>query len=356
MDVLTIVGARPQFVKAAVLSRAFQKLGVQEKILHTGQHYDAAMSDVFFEEMEIPKPSFNLDVHGVGHGAMTGRMLEGIEQILLDEQPKVVLVYGDTNSTLAGALAASKLHVPVAHVEAGLRSFNMNMPEEVNRILTDRISTLLFTPTQTATNNLHQEGYRNLDISIHQSGDVMEDAAKFYAAKLDDKPSKLEQLPEEFALVTCHRAENTDAEDNLKAIVAALNEIHTTLPIVLPLHPRTKAKLAAFGLNLNVHLIEPVGYFDMIRLLKGAKCILTDSGGLQKEAYFFKKPCVTMRDETEWVELVQAGVNRIVGANKEAICTAVRDFLSMDMDFSKDLYGGGNAGDKMAKIIQEKLL
>lgn len=356
MEVLTIVGARPQFVKAAVVSRAFRKLGVNERILHTGQHFDAAMSDVFFDEMEIPKPHFNLDINGVGHGAMTGRMLEGIEQVMLEHKPKVVLVYGDTNSTLAGALAAQKLHIPVVHVEAGLRSYNMRMPEEVNRILTDRISSILYTPTITATKNLEKEGYAGFDIAIEQVGDVMEDAAQFYSKKLSEKESNLPEIPKDFVLVTAHRAENTDDEAKLTGIIQGLELINTTTPVIFPLHPRTKGKLKQFGITPTFQCIEPVGYFDMIRLLQSCSMVLTDSGGLQKEAYFFKKPCITMRDQTEWVELIQAKVNILVACSSDKIKAAFDLFSTKTFDFSKPLYGGGEAGDKIAKSVHHNFL
>lgn len=348
MKVITIVGARPQFVKAAVVSRAFSEQGIEEKIIHTGQHFDHGMSDVFFDEMEIPKPHFNLGINSLGHGGMTGAMLAEIEKILLAEKPDVVLVYGDTNSTLAGALAAKKIHIPVAHVEAGLRSFNMDMPEEVNRILTDRISSILYAPTQTAIDNLTKESYQNFDITIENVGDVMQDAAYFYAEKSRKEKGILAQIPhEKFVLCTLHRAENTDDKSRLKALVEGLNEIHKTTPVVLPLHPRTAKIIAESGLKTEFTIIEPVGYFDMIRLLEACSLVITDSGGLQKEAFFFKKNCVTMRDQTEWVELIKNGYNVLVGANKEALLTEAKNMLSKTNDFSKNLYGGGDAGNKI---------
>ena len=268
MKILSVVGARPQFVKAAVLSRLFPKYGIEEILVHTGQHFDHGMSEVFFEEMKIPKPQYNLGVNGMTHGAMTGAMLSGIEEILLKEKPNAVLVYGDTNSTLAGALAAKKIHIPVVHVEAGLRSFNMQMPEEVNRILTDRISDILFAPTQAAVDNLAKEGYDNLDNKVIRSGDVMQDAAIFYAKELSADKGVLATLKsDKFILCTLHRAENTDDVSRLKAIVEALNTIHKTTPVVLPIHPRTKAVLERENIQLDVEILEPVGYFDMIRLL-----------------------------------------------------------------------------------------
>jgi len=346
MKIITVIGARPQFIKAAALSREFAKHEhIEEIIVHTGQHFDANMSEVFFEEMEIPKPSYNLEINSLSHGAMTGRMIEGIEEILLKEKPDLLLVYGDTNSTIAGALAAKKLHIKVAHVEAGLRSFNMEMPEEINRILTDRISDYLFCPTDSAVNNLKKEGYDSLDATIVRTGDVMQDAALFYAQKSEEKSTIISQLGlQKFALATLHRAENTDSKERLSQLVEGLNEIHETIcPVVLPLHPRTKAKLAAHGLELKVKLIDPVGYFDMIELLKNCALVLTDSGGLQKEAFFFRKNCVTMRDQTEWVELIENGVNVLIGADKKKLVESTRTMLNKSSNFDVNLYGNGNA-------------
>lgn len=356
MKILTVIGARPQFVKAAALSREFSKYPYIEEILvHTGQHFDANMSDIFFSEMEIPKPKYNLDINSVGHGAMTGRMLEGIEEILIKEQPDLLLVYGDTNSTIAGALAAKKLHIKVAHVEAGLRSFNMEMPEEVNRILTDRISDYLFCPTQTAIDNLELEGYKNIDTKVVKCGDVMQDAANFYAQKSEEKSTVIKDNNlEKYILATLHRAENTDDKQRLSDTVEALNEIHETVcPIVLPIHPRTKGKLIEHGLKLNVILIDPVGYFDMIELIKNSSLVMTDSGGLQKEAFFFEKNCVTMRDQTEWVELIKADVNTLVGANKSKIIEQSKIMLTKKSNFSIDLYGNGNACKNIVNFILE---
>lgn len=350
--IITIVGARPQFVKAATLSRQFSLLGVDEKIIHTGQHYDANMSDVFFEEMEIPKPTYNLDIHGVGHGAMTGRMLEGIEEILLNELPDGVLVYGDTNSTLAGALAASKLHIPVVHVEAGLRSFNMQMPEEINRILTDRISDLLLCPTDTAIHNLQREGYNNFNTKIVKNGDVMQDAAIFYAAKAEEKSNVLKSinLPR-YILATIHRQENTDSPENLQNIITGLNEINRQIPVVVPIHPRTRNILAQLKIVPAFKLIDPVGYFDMIVLLKNCEMVITDSGGVQKEAFFFGKHCITMREQTEWVELVENGFNTLTGSDAEKIVTAYEQTKQKKSDFSINLYGKGQAAEVAAKEI-----
>lgn len=354
MKILTIVGARPQFVKAAALSRALKAYSkIEEIIVHTGQHFDANMSEVFFSEMDIPQPRHNLHINSLGHGAMTGRMLEGIEQLVLDEKPDMLLVYGDTNSTIAGALAAKKLHVAVGHVEAGLRSFNMRMPEEVNRILTDRISDHLFCPTDTAVENLRNEGYEQLDCHVHRTGDVMQDAALFYAQFSAEKSTVLSQLgnPDSFVLCTIHRAENTDDPQRLAAIVSALNEIHKAQQVICPLHPRTRKILKNSGIKTEFTILDPLGYFDMIELLKAAALVMTDSGGLQKEAFFFSNPCVTMRDETEWTELVNFGYNTLVGADKERILAGYHRMHRMNLDFSKDLYGNGQAADAIAEIL-----
>jgi len=350
--IITIVGARPQFVKAATLSRQFNLLGIEELIIHTGQHFDANMSEVFFEEMEIPKPAYQLDIHGLTHGAMTGRMLEGIEEILIQEKPDGVLVYGDTNSTLAGALAASKLHIPVIHVEAGLRSYNMEMPEEINRILTDRISNVLFCPTETAVNNLKKEGFDNMPIQIIKNGDVMQDAAIYYAAKAEEKSEILNKINlSKFVLGTIHRQENTDSLVNLTNIIAGLNEINRQIPVVVPIHPRTRNILAQQNIVPAFKLIDPVGYFDMIMLLKNCELVITDSGGVQKEAFFFGKHCITLREQTEWIELVENGFNILVGTNPLKLSQAF-DFLKTNKsDFSIDLYGKGEAAERAAQYI-----
>jgi len=330
MNILTILGARPQFVKAAALSRIIREYAgrVNERIVHTGQHYDPALSQVFFDELDIPAPSVHLDIAGGNHGAMTGRMLEGIERILVEDRPDWVLVYGDTNSTLAGALAAAKLHVPIAHVEAGLRSFNRRMPEEVNRVLTDHLSTLLLCPTDTAVQNLHDEGIRD---GVHNVGDVMFDIALYWRdrARAHSRILGVLGLTEQgFALATCHRAENTDDPARLAGIVSALLEINRELPVVLPLHPRTRKCLQEHGLLQKLDalkLIEPVPFLDMIALEQAAQVILTDSGGVQKEAFFYQVPCITLRDETEWVETVELGWNRLTGADPTRIIAAFAD-------------------------------
>lgn len=357
MKCLTIVGARPQFVKAAVVSRAFAKIGgIEEVIVHTGQHYDGNMSDVFFTEMSIPEPKYNLGISGLTHGAMTGRMMEQIEAVMLQERPDWVLVYGDTDSTLAGALSASKLHIRLAHVEAGLRSFNMQMPEETNRILTDRVSNLLFCPTQTAIDNLRREGYDNIATQIVRTGDVMYDAALFYSSSA--RPPQTE-LPEHFILCTLHRAENTDTPEILAALITTLEEVSKKhLPVVLPLHPRTRAKLDAMGYNRAaspIRFIEPVGYFEMVWLLQHCSLVMTDSGGVQKEAFFFRRPCVTLRNETEWVELVAGGYNRLAGTVPSEIMAATETMLAATPDYSVPLYGDGKSGEMIVKKLVQHL-
>ena len=355
MKVVTIVGARPQFVKAAAVSRAFvEEGGVTEVIVHTGQHFDTNMSGIFFEEMAIPKPDYNLEIHSLSHGAMTGRMMEQIERILQSEDPDAVMVYGDTNSTFAGAMAARKMGIKLLHVEAGLRSFDMGMPEEVNRILTDRISDVLYCPTDTAVGNLAREGFEHYDCRIIQSGDVMEDAAMFYAERAFAHSTILEDLGlvnKEFLLCTLHRAENTDDPARLRELVAGLNEVGKTRVIVMPIHPRTKAALAKQGLSLNVRLIDPVGYFDMVSLLDSSSLVITDSGGLQKEAYFFNSGCVTMRDQTEWVELVANGFNVLVGADREKLINGVERMISQPFQRNVELYGSGKAANIIAADI-----
>lgn len=355
MKILTIVGARPQFIKAAAVSRAVAKFeGVTEVIVHTGQHFDKNMSEVFFEEMHIPKPDHHLHINSLSHGAMTGRMLEGIEEVILEEKPDWVLVYGDTNSTLAGALAASKLHIPLAHVEAGLRSFNMKMPEEVNRILTDRISTVLFCPTSTAIKNLENEGFGKLENEVVQVGDVMYDAALFYADK-SRKPNF--EVPDKFILTTCHRAENTDDPEKLANIINGLNEIHRDTPIILPLHPRTKNYIAKYGLKPEFQLVDPVGYLEMVYLLQNCSMVMTDSGGLQKEAFFFKKPCITLRDETEWVELIEHKVNYLCHVvNEGEIVSLFEQVKGEDIDFGINLYGKGDTSELIVRDLLDRRL
>jgi UDP-GlcNAc3NAcA epimerase len=352
--ITTIIGARPQFVKAAVVSRALKNAGLKETIIHTGQHFDKNMSDLFFEEMQIPLPDYNLNISNLSHGAMTGRMLEAIEAILIREKSDLVLVYGDTNSTLAGALAASKLHIPIGHVEAGLRSFNNKMPEEVNRILTDRISSFLFCPTDTAVKNLQKEGFENINCQIIKNGDVMQDAALYYTAVSEEKSSIVKHLgmnETPFVLATIHRQENTDDPQKLKGIISALEAINRESKVILPLHPRTKIVLGKMGLFPKFEIIEPVGYLDMIQLLKNCQLVLTDSGGVQKEAFFFGKYCITLREETEWTELIEYGYNFLAGSDVSKIITGYQTMSSKNSDFSRNLYGNGKASEVIANVL-----
>lgn len=351
MKILTIIGARPQFIKASVVSRAISKENeLREVIVHTGQHFDANMSDVFFDQLGIPRPNYQLSISGGSHGSMTGRMLIEVEKVIDQEKPDRLLVYGDTNSTLAGALAASKLHVPVAHIEAGLRSFNMRMPEEINRILTDQVSDVLYCPTQTAVENLEREGFSSKPVEILKVGDVMQDSAILFA-QLAQAPGGIE-IEDGFVLATLHRAENTDDPVRLASIVQALNRIHLSIaPVLLPLHPRTRAVIEKLGLELKVNTIEPVGYFEMIWLLERCGVVLTDSGGVQKEAFFFGKACVTMRDQTEWVELIECGANVLTGADFQLIVEAVRSNHGRIVSDPYRLYGGGDAASKIAQHL-----
>jgi UDP-GlcNAc3NAcA epimerase len=366
MKIVTIVGARPQFIKAAVVSRAIADKNVRNKepqitevIVHTGQHYDANMSDVFFQEMHIPNPNYHLEIGGGSHGAMTGRMLEKIEEVLLAEKPDVVMVYGDTNSTLAGALAAVKLHIPVAHVEAGLRSYNRCMPEEINRIVTDRVAEWLFCPCDEAVRNLLNEGHAqhrgNRNVVIENVGDVMYDAVLFYKKNVSPSPY-IEKIVEEtggaFYLATVHRAENTDDLQRLQEILGALEQVACHTPVILPMHPRTQKIINATGLQVdNIRQVRPVGYFDMLFLLRSCQGVFTDSGGLQKEAYFFKKPCITMRLETEWTELVQGRFNVLTDANCERILAAEQNMFKEERNWTQKLYGHGDAGKKIVDIL-----
>jgi UDP-N-acetylglucosamine 2-epimerase len=414
MKIATIIGARPQFIKAAAVSRAIaihnrdvsrltpNSSRLTEILIHTGQHYDDDMSAIFFRELEIPEPNYNLEVGSGPHGRQTGRMLAAIEEVLIAEKPDWVLIYGDTNSTLAGALAAAKLHIPIAHVEAGLRSFNRRMPEEINRIVADQLSTLLFCPSQTAVDNLAAEGIgKNEGLypffsqkklgavpvfsevtaaekmgavpnfqTVALTGDVMADALQFAATKATAQSDILARLglkPQGYLLATLHRAENTDDPDRLGVIITALSELAAQEPVILPLHPRTK-KILERTLNLepgtlnieprtlnlerpSLRFLDPVGYFDIIALEKSARMLLTDSGGMQKEAYWLKVPCVTLRDETEWVETVASGWNILTGADRGRIIDAVRTFKPPAAH--TPLYGDGKAATRCLQALLE---
>ncbi|KDE55911.1 non-hydrolyzing UDP-N-acetylglucosamine 2-epimerase [Methanoculleus sp. MH98A] len=350
MKIVSIVGARPQFIKCAPVSRELRKEH-EEILVHTGQHYDHGMSEVFFEELAIPKPDYNLGIGSGTHGRQTGAMLGAIEDVLEKEKPDVVLVYGDTNSTLAGALAAAKLHMPVAHVEAGLRSFDRRMPEEVNRVLTDHASDLLFCPTETAVANLAAEGVTE---GVFLVGDVMLDAMNYNRGIAEERSRILEDVgvrPGEYLVVTVHRPSNTDDRENMAAILGALEE--TDRPVVFPVHPRTRKCLVGYGLLTkmpeNVRVVDPLGYLDMIRLMAHAEKILTDSGGVQKEAYMLGVPCITLRENTEWVETVEAGWNVLVGAGREKIVDAIRHFSPGSRQ--KETFGNGNASVLIGKIL-----
>lgn len=355
MKIVTVVGARPQFVKAAVVSRALLDCAsIEEVVVHTGQHYDANMSEVFFRELEMPPPAYHLGIGGGTHGLQTGRMLEQVEMVLLAERPDRVVVYGDTNSTLAGALAAVKLHIPVAHVEAGLRSFNRRMPEEINRVLTDHVSSLLFAPTAQAERNLRDEGVA--PESIRVVGDVMYDAALRFGARAEAVSTALVDLglrPREYVLATIHRAENTDDPVRLGAIMEGMARLSEQLRVVLPLHPRTRGALDRHGFSPppGVQVSPPLGYLDMLMLERNARAVVTDSGGVQKEAYFFRVPCITVRDETEWVELVEAGWNSLVPpTSAEEVVRAVRAGMERTGE-DVELYGRGDAAVCIAAAL-----
>lgn len=364
--IFTVIGARPQFIKASAVSRAIREINlacpsseITEIIVHTGQHYDHNMSGVFFEQMDIPKPDYNLDIHNLSHGAMTGRMLERLERLIIDVAPDVVLVYGDTNSTLAGALAAAKLFVPVAHVEAGLRSYNKKMPEEINRVLADKISDFLFCPTLASVQNLEKEGITK---NVYNVGDVMYDISVYYSGIADEKSEILRSLclhEKKYALATVHRAENTDDPSRLEAILLALSEIAKSLTLVFPVHPRTRKAIEKYGLEKalgQVMAIKPIPFLDMIRLERSATTILTDSGGIQKEAFFYSVPCITLRDETEWRETVEAEWNHICGADTKRIVQTWKALAEYSPPPThENVYGSGDAGKKIINTLFELL-
>lgn len=372
--IVTIIGARPQIIKAAALSRAIKNhfsTQIKEIIVHTGQHYDANMSEVFFTELNIPKPDYNLNVGSGRHGEQTAKMISGIEDILLQTKPDALVLYGDTNSTLAGAIAASKIHIPIVHIEAGLRSFNKTMPEEINRIMCDHASTLLFSPTATGYQNLLNEGFKDFENGpfsadrpkIYHSGDVMYDNSLFFSelAKSHSKVLKENELiPNDYILGTIHRDNNTDIPQRLTAIFEALLEISADKKIVLPLHPRTKKKMAdVLSAELleqinscnNLLMIPPVSFLDMVQLEEASYMIITDSGGVQKESYFFKKPCLILRPETEWVEIVGSGSAKICDADKNRILNSYQDFKAKnDLSFPA-IFGDGKASEFICEEI-----
>jgi UDP-GlcNAc3NAcA epimerase len=360
LKIARVVGARPQFVKAAILSKALRATQEIENVMvHTGQHYDADMSGVFFEELEIPVPKHQLHVGSGSHGRQTGRMLEGLERVFELENPDWVLLLGDTNSTIAGALAATKLHVPVAHVEAGLRSFNRRIPEEINRVLTDHASDLLFAPTRLAVTNLLQEGIDG--VRVHLVGDVMYDAALYYGSRAERKSTVLERLKlseKNYLLATIHRPENTDSPEKLRSILRGLSRIAMELPVIFPLHPRTRGVVCGYAdlaeAAKGIRLIDPVGYLDMTMLERNARLIATDSGGIQKEAFFFSVPCVTLRTETEWQELVDMGWNRVAPPDgPDVVSAAVIDALGKEPKETPNPYGDGQASEQIVKILSD---
>ena len=351
MKILTVVGARPQFIKAAPLSKALRESGIQEILLHTGQHYDTGMSQIFFDELEIPPPDINLEIGSGPHGQQTGRMMETIEKELVQHKPDKVLVYGDTNSTLAGALAAAKLHIPVAHIEAGLRSFNRKMPEEHNRVLTDHCSSHLFCPTQTAVDNLAKEGITQ---NVHLVGDPMLDAALHFLPIAKQKSTTLEDnnlTPGQYFLATLHRPSNTDNPSILTTLLDTLDAL--PLPVLFPIHPRTQSKIQSLPLQTfcNISTIPPVGYLDMLQLLDNARALLTDSGGLQKEAFFLKTPCITLREETEWLETLENNANQLTGPNALKILQALNNLPHPSVFTANTTFGDGTSAKQTTQIL-----
>ena len=348
MKIITVLGARPQFIKAVMVSEKLAAIdSFSEVIIHTGQHFDQNMSDIFFNEMGLPKPDYNLNINQMSHGQMTAKMMKKIEPILMDERPNGVLVYGDTNSTLAGSLTAAKLHTPVFHVEAGLRSYNRAMPEEINRVLTDHLSSLLFCPTENAVKILAKEGIQK---GVENCGDVMYDAFLKFKQQIENGENEIPEGDSPYVLATVHRPENTDNKNNLISIFKELDKVNEKIRVVLPLHPRTKGQLHKFGIQTKIQWVEPVGYLSMLSLLNSAEMVITDSGGLQKEAFFAKKKCITVRDETEWIELIDIDVNRLSApAELNGVFEGMR---ANECDFSKKLYGNGNAG----KIIVDSMV
>lgn len=353
LKIVNLIGARPQFIKAAMLSRELRKsTGVKEVVLHTGQHFDRALSADILDELGFPEVDHHLGINQLSHGAMTGRMLEAIEKVLQSERPDLVVVYGDTNSTLAGALAARKMHIKVAHVEAGMRSFNMNMPEEVNRVMTDRISDYLFCSTSVSVKHLMDEGYGRLKCQVVETGDIMFDAYRHFLPAAQVRSNVMSKISvRDFALCTIHRESNTDDHTRLASILKAIDRIHEDIPVVMPLHPRTKKRMDEAGLSSKASILPPASYLDMLQLLQHASIVLTDSGGLQKEAYFASKPCLTLRYETEWTELVDRGYNKLVGTDPDWILNNFRWMMDNSPEFEQGIYGDGKAATRMASIL-----
>lgn len=352
VKIVTVIGARPQFIKASILSKIFRETDrIHEIIIHTGQHFDFNMDRVFFDELHIPVPAYNLNINSMSHGAMTGNMLSEIEKILNTEKPEYLLVYGDTNSTLAGALAAKKLHIKVIHVEAGLRSYNQNMPEEINRILTDRLSDILFCPTGRAVQNLRNEGFDNFPCIFENTGDVMYDLALFFQDQENSISLGKLNSGREFVLCTIHREENTADQEKLSSIINGLNKISEEMEIILPLHPRTRKIIEDNKLELKFQTADPIGYLDMMKHLRQCKLVITDSGGLQKESFFYKKFCITLREETEWTELVDHGYNKLVGSDATLLYKAYKECVHLNKTFKESFYGTGQACRKILNTI-----
>jgi UDP-GlcNAc3NAcA epimerase len=354
MKIVTIIGARPQFIKAAVLSREFLKHRVEEVLVHTGQHFDHNMSEIFFSSLNLPFPKYNLGISSSTHGEMTGKMIYEIEKILILEKPDFVLVYGDTNSTLAGAIAASKINFQIIHVEAGLRSNNLQMPEEINRILTDRISSLLFCPTISSFQNLVREGFENFDCKFYNSGDIMFDSVRFFSDKLsfsEDIVQGIALKENGYIIATIHRQENTNL-NSLNIIIKALNKINKSIPVILPIHPRTKKIISDTEIQIDFKVIDPIGYLEMLQLLKFCKAVVTDSGGLQKESFFCKKPCLVLRDETEWIELVKIRAVVLSSIIYDQILDKFYNLINADINFDHNFYGDGYA----ARFIVNEIL
>lgn len=358
MRILTVIGARPQFIKSAPVSKALESAGFKEFVVHTGQHYDREMSEVFFEQMNLPKPYKILDCGNMPHSEMVARMLEELAPLVREIQPTAVLVYGDTNSTLAGALAATKEQVPLIHVEAGLRSYNLKMPEEMNRILTDRMSKILFTPNRNAVKTLHREGFLNFDVRVENIGDVMFDALKAFSPLSGYNPlmGPEDWFKAPFALATMHRFENISNAVRLTHLVEQLNFVHEhIIPVWMPVHPATKNKLEKYGLKLKIHTAPPSSYLEMLFALKKCAIVLTDSGGLQKESYFSKKPCIVLREETEWTELVDLGVNVLYRQGVDSLPEQIQSMLTSQLDFTTACYGDGSSAKKLADVLLQEL-